>query len=227
MSVNRNRELLGWLNPRSPRWELGRGGIPDLTAEDVAGALGMVPAGMGRDLIALTWAQHAAVLPAVRRQVFLALWREWARRRDLLVVASLRKAEAEIDGRHEDVERARFAIESARRKQWPDMAQQRHAEVYRRLGDGVLAEFISPGCCPVCRGTRNRMVCDRLVECSHCAGSGRVRQTNAQRAAWLETSASRFAERWRHPWEWLFALVVREEKEAAKRLDLTPARDSA
>ncbi|MNM21170.1 hypothetical protein D3C81_315280 [compost metagenome] len=48
------RELLARLNPTTVRMEVGTGGGVDaLTNIDIAGALGMVPAGLGRDLLEL------------------------------------------------------------------------------------------------------------------------------------------------------------------------------
>lgn len=46
------REMLARLNPTNVRFDVGRGGgVPELTNIDIAGALGMVPAGLGRDLM--------------------------------------------------------------------------------------------------------------------------------------------------------------------------------
>lgn len=48
------RELLARLNPTTVRMDVGsRGGVACLTNIDIAGALGMVPSGLGRDLLEL------------------------------------------------------------------------------------------------------------------------------------------------------------------------------
>ena len=44
------RRLVARLNPTTVRYDVGRGGIPDLTAQDIAAALAFVPAGLGREV---------------------------------------------------------------------------------------------------------------------------------------------------------------------------------
>ncbi len=48
-------KLLARLNPTTVRYDIGRGGMPELTPQDIAGALAMVPAGLGRELICRLW----------------------------------------------------------------------------------------------------------------------------------------------------------------------------
>ena len=61
------RELLARLNPTTIRMDTGTGGGVDvLTNIDIAGALGMVPAGLGRDLLELLYGPDPSRADIVR-----------------------------------------------------------------------------------------------------------------------------------------------------------------
>ncbi|REN10513.1 hypothetical protein DSI35_10890, partial [Mycobacterium tuberculosis] len=56
------RELMARLGPSTVKFDTGRGGTPDLTNQDIAAALGMVPAGLGRELLEACWWPDGAAL---------------------------------------------------------------------------------------------------------------------------------------------------------------------
>lgn len=57
------RETMARLGPSTVKFDIGRGGgKPDLTNQDIAAALGMVPAGLGRELLEACWWPDGAAL---------------------------------------------------------------------------------------------------------------------------------------------------------------------
>jgi len=62
----RATELLARLNPTTCRLDIGRGGVPELTNIDIAGALGMVKDRLGRALLELLYWDSAAQAHAIR-----------------------------------------------------------------------------------------------------------------------------------------------------------------
>ena len=69
------REAMGRLGPTTVKFDIGRGGgKPDLTNQDIAAALGMVPAGLGRELLEACWWPDGAALRRHRlRDAVIAL----------------------------------------------------------------------------------------------------------------------------------------------------------
>lgn len=59
-------ELMARLGPSSVKLDAGRGGTPDLTNQDIAAALGMVPTGLGRELLEACWWPDGAALRSHR-----------------------------------------------------------------------------------------------------------------------------------------------------------------
>lgn len=49
------RKLLARLNPKQSQYEVGSGGIPTLTPQDIAAALGMVHDVLGREILCHVW----------------------------------------------------------------------------------------------------------------------------------------------------------------------------
>ncbi|MBE0270004.1 hypothetical protein G3H82_11765, partial [Xylella fastidiosa subsp. multiplex] len=76
------RRLLARLNPSTIRYDTLPGGVPELTAQDIAHALALTPAGLGREVLEACWwsdgaalrrgplrdAAVALVVPEIRRQ---------------------------------------------------------------------------------------------------------------------------------------------------------------
>ena len=57
------REKWARLGPSTVKFDIGMGGgKPDLTNQDIAAALGMVPAGLGRELLEACWWPDGAAL---------------------------------------------------------------------------------------------------------------------------------------------------------------------
>ena len=122
------RELLGRLGPTNIRFDVGRGGgVAELTNIDIAGALGMVPAGLGREVLEAAWCPDVA---AMRRHKL----------RDAvvgLVVPELQRQSRRLCEAHLDLQLAEAALA------WSNSAtaeQRRHVERARQVLAQVRAE---------------------------------------------------------------------------------------
>lgn len=125
------RELLGRLGPTNIRFDVGRGGGVDcLTNIDIAGALGMVTAGLGREVLEAAWCPGVAALrrhrlrDAVVGLVVPELQRQTRRLGEAHL--DLQLAEAAVawsntctDAQRRGVERARQVLAQVRAETWP------------------------------------------------------------------------------------------------------------
>lgn len=210
------RELLARMNTPAVRFDIGRGGIPELTPQDIAAALGMVPPGIGRDL--LHWlhgsGRERPMMPERLPKHIDAQIAEMIadRRRDQLH----RRADAQINldlarelaAQHRNVpEEARCRVirlsEDLARKRaacWPA-----DSGVYAKLRAAVVHELDGADLCGECRG-RGRLVAENLsVVCSTCNGSGRRRINRSARARMLGVDESTYRKCWARPFDYLFA----------------------
>jgi hypothetical protein len=212
-------KLMARLNAKNVRFDVGAGGAPELTSTDVAAALAMVPAGLGRELLCRVWWPDGAALNAAELRTLLdgVLFGEWRARADAMVTAQIRVATA---GNSADRQRsARSALDTAKGRMWPSIC-----ETYTRLRDTVVEELADPKLCPDCHG-RGHVVAGELVRaCTRCQGSGRSpRGPNwrAQRLGMLHQSYPR----WDGVYEWLLSKCT-DELLAADRA-MARAADSA
>ncbi len=74
------RRLLARLNPSTIRYDTLPGGVPELTAQDIAHALGLVPVGLGREVLQACWWPDGAALR--RSPCAMRRWPWWCRRFD-------------------------------------------------------------------------------------------------------------------------------------------------
>ncbi|HET6906755.1 MAG TPA: hypothetical protein VFH52_07395 [Rhodanobacteraceae bacterium] len=208
------RKLMARLNPGSAQYGMiVRGGIPDLTTEDIAGALGMVPQGLGREILCHIWWPDGA--RTTRAELLSALTQaqfdEWSRLADQLRAAQLAEHLAEHDGRG-SLRRARRDLETARAQMWPAIGPRSR---YGAIRLAVLTEMAAPNLCTHCAGRGNLMLETVLVACAHCKGLGRVGISGRKRAAAIGCDESTYREGWQLPYEYLHELCVTAEQDAA------------
>lgn len=209
------RKLLARLNPAVCRFDIGRGGLPELTPQDIAAAVGMVPAGLGRELMCRLWWPDGAQLATKELDALLrqAMFVEWLRRARRLEAAKLALHVAEED-RHGSVHRARSEVEAARAECWPKVGP-----AYKLLRVAVLDEMASPPQCQKCYGRGNvKTRTTVLVTCTACDGRGTVPVSDRQRAAALGVNESSFRRTWRGAYLWLLAHCTDAEAEARRQL---------
>src|ERR1700684_3270264 len=122
-------ELLGRLEASTVKFDIGRGGIPQLTPQDVAAALGLC-----EDKFAAT-IYHAAFggtvnWPEVDRLIANEQFREWYNRADRLVTAQLAKASACLADKHDRAfqeQRADQMLAGAQAAMWPSLVESIYA----------------------------------------------------------------------------------------------------
>jgi len=217
------RRLVARLNPASVRYDVGRGGTPELTAQDIAAALAFVPAGLGREVFCALWWPDGARLS--RRDLLGKVTRivgeEWRRQAQAL-------AEARIDlgiahaiagwGHHtspeqrRNIDAAARALEARKRRCWPDKLPDRLPAIL----ESVLEEIAMPNLCAQCGGRAQAIVGALLVKCSVCDGRGTLPVSDRKRARAIGVDESTYRETWRDCYGWIYRTVADAENEAAK-----------
>lgn len=202
-------EMLGRLNPATIRYNTGRGGLPELTAQDIAGAIAFVPAGLGREmLLAVGWPDGANM----RRVMELAC--------DL--------AHAELQRQHEAITRAGIAhsIDSWNKRRVPAkpaLAQHWPRTSHERLPAIVAAcvdEIAKPNHCASCEGRGEIHRGDLKVMCPQCGGSGIVPVSDRKRAAAMGLSHQTYSERgWDRVYNWMLSAMRDSYYPAARALN--------
>jgi hypothetical protein len=208
------RKLLARLNPGTMNLRGGGAGGPDLSPEDIAGALGFVPAGLGREVLCfLWWPLGASLKPAqLMREVALIQAREHARLAaalrnatdrlvDLeLVYYSSRLAPPELRG---EIQRAARDRDAAREQSWSYQP-----EVYANISRAVLAEMAGTTLCPACKGDG----------CAHCDGTGAIAISARQRAEAIGRDEAAFRKRWARVYDFTYRRLRDAEQQAARTM---------
>lgn len=213
--------LLARLNPKNVRFDVGSGGVPDLTSQDIAAALGMVPAGLGRELICLAWWPAGALLTAPKLAELLEQHQreEWMRREEGMLHALL--AVASHSG-GESLRRAQRLYATAHAARWPkwvaDPDLGAFAPGYARVRSTVLAELTSPGLCQDCEGRGNRRDGNVVAMCQPCRGSGRRAVTESWRAESMQITVNGYRNVWRTVYDWTYTLCTEAMEKAGKAL---------
>lgn len=192
-------EMMARLNPATVRYDIGRGGMPELTPQDIAAALGMVPKGLGRELMCRLWWPEGARLSAqeldhLLMEVQLA---EWMRRADALVDAQLKAEVAKNDHMRR---RAARSVEEAQANLWPRVGP---GSPYASIRTAVLSEMSAACLCPACRG-RGLLVAEKqVVACKFCETSGRAKVSDRNRAELVGVNRETYRRAVASPYEWL------------------------
>ena len=217
------RKLLARLNPRQSQYEIGSGGIPELTPQDIAAGLGMVRDVLGREILCHVWwpdgakLTHQQLLDAMR-DLQLGEWTLRMRRLEAANLAYHIACEV-ADGTHGrsrgQITRARAEVEDAKGAMWPRIGPQSR---YRAIREGVLAEMLDPHLCPTCGGS-GEVRADAVVRvCGRCLGSGHAKVTDTDRADRVGCTKQAYGRVWAAPYEWLLDECAHAERRAASGL---------
>ncbi|TNV90084.1 hypothetical protein C5H23_04075 [Xylella fastidiosa] len=228
------RRLLARLNPSTIRYDTLPGGVPELTAQDIAHALGLVPAGLGREVLQACWwpdgaalrrgplrdAAVALVVPEIRRQQQRLL----EARTDVgIVKACMGWTRATTSAQQAALRRAQERLEEAKAQLWP----QATLEMLPVLVAAVVDELSTPQLCPCCHGRGERRVGALVKVCTACGGSGAVPASDRKRAAAIGRDESTYRTTWRGLYEWLLERMGVAERQAATQLQEALQTDAA
>ncbi|UIT40398.1 hypothetical protein [Xylella fastidiosa] len=228
------RRLLARLNPSTIRYDTLPGGVPELTAQDIAHALGLVPAGLGREVLEACWwpdgaalrrgplrdAAVALVVPEIRRQQQRLL----EARTDVgIVKACMGWTRATTSAQQAALRRAQERLEEAKAQLWP----QATLEMLPVLVAAVVDELSTPQLCPCCHGRGERRVGALVKVCTACGGSGAVPASDRKRAAAIGRDESTYRTTWRGLYEWLLERMGVAERQAATQLQEALQTDAA
>ena len=210
------RRLLAKLMPRSPSFGGGFGGIPDLTAQDIAAAVGMCPAGLGRELMCRLWWPDSAQGGARPLEAIMlaSVMAEWLKRQRAVGLAKLAKLIAEGGDARVSLRAARSELTAAIANRWPKMTAG-NAPAYRAICYAVLFEMSGPRQCPKCGGTGYVRGADKVQRpCQRCEKRGVVAYTDAERAASCLVTDGAYRSSWSGVYDYLYRHCVQEESES-------------
>ncbi|MGY0329679.1 hypothetical protein ACWWAE_05940 [Xylella fastidiosa subsp. multiplex] len=228
------RRLLARLNPSTIRYDTLPGGVPELTAQDIAHALGLVPAGLGREVLEACWwpdgaalrrgplrdAAVALVVPEIRRQQQRLL----EARTDVgIVKACMGWTRATTSAQQAALRRAEERLDKLKAHLWP----QATLEMLPVLVAAVVDELSTPQLCPCCHGRGERRVGALVKVCTACGGSGAVPASDRKRAAAIGRDESTYRTTWRGLYEWLLERMGVAERQAATQLQEALHRNAA
>lgn len=201
MSVD---ELLGRLEATTIKFDLGRGGLPTLTPQDIAAALGMC-----EDKEAARVYQAFVSETADPRELDMLVasiqFEEWRNRADRMLEAQLAVAAAGMAqaGRNDAKRHAKLMLDGAKAAMWPALVEETYAAMRRTL----IAEFRQPKICPVCNGRKSVKNGDLLVECIACLGTGRAAISNRSRAAGMRIDNAAYIRTWGKVYDWTYRRI--------------------
>lgn len=224
--MSEGRELLARLGPTTVKFDTGRGGTPDLTNQDIAAALGMVPAGLGRELLeALWWPDSGMRRSQQLRQAVIALVApEYVRQQQALNVARTEFGIAKAcmgwaggpvtDAQRIEHRKAEARLEATRALCWPNNTM----EQLGVLAKAIVEEMGTCGCCKACQGLRIQAAKDGtgVVECEACEGAGVEARSGRERAAAIGADHSAYRRYWQPVYEWMLEHMRAAESIAAR-----------
>lgn len=211
------REMLGArFNAKTARFDAcPGGGKPTFEAIDVAHALGLVPAGLGREVLECCYLDaEVRPSPKLRVHVLNAVMGEWRRQEDALAAAKLElgfcQAMAEFarsmsSELRTKLEEAQGAYDSAKAQCWPRDA----AAMLAPITLAALQEVAGCSACDACHGFP-------MVPCTRCGGTGYVSWSERTRATAIGRSKTVYRTIWAAMYNWIVALLRNAEQEAAE-----------
>lgn len=237
MRTSKARELLASrMGPTATKLDVAGGGgsgRPDLTAQDIAAALGMVPPGLGRELLETCyWPDSCRGSMRLRDEVVALVVPEFKRQLQELADARTDFGLAEVCvgwvGRttleqRQYRERCRDRLESLKKKCWPVST----LESLPTLAGAIVQELTSKGACRSCGGVGKRAAGEHLLVCPECGGEGVAEVSDRQRAALIGRDESTYRAKWRVVYEWLFDRMSAAEATAADQLARALSRHAA
>jgi hypothetical protein len=216
------RELMGRLGPTTVKFDTGRGGVPTLTNQDIAAALGMVPAGLGRELLEGCWWQDGAALRRhqLRDAVIALVTPELRRQQRKLADARTELGLAEVcmgwagavtaDQRAER-DRAAHRLGQVKGQCWPIST----LESLPTLAIAVISEISHRPHCASCEGRGHTLAGELLMTCKVCGGAGLGQVSDRRRACAIGKDEAAYRRTWKPVYEWLLSKMVEAEQEAA------------
>ena len=208
---------LAKLGPKTIRFDIGSGGGPGLTPQDISAALGMTPAGLGRDMLEFCWVPDS-FKPKARREALMSRLTEVQllehNERERVVARAL--FQVAVRG-----EPGRHLYNDALAQRWPSLVAKadplEFAKGYEVIRLGVLEELRYPRQCPKCNGLEPD---EKKVgtACPRCLGQGVVEFGNTRRAQRFGIQRSAYIKTWQRPYEWLLARVREEMQETIAAL---------
>lgn len=229
------RELMARLGPSTVKFDTGRGGTPDLTNQDIAAALGMVPAGLGRELLeACWWPDGAALRQEGLKQAILGLvMPELARqaRRLTEVHLDLQLAEAAVSfagrvpssAQRAEVARCRNELAATRSSSWPKNT----ADHLPAIARAAITELSGGSKCGGCDGRQYSFEESKVTMCKECRGTGLEPNPDRRRAIAIGCDPSDYPKRWRVVYEWMLVKMSDAMAGAERQLVVSLSRDAA
>lgn len=220
------RRLLARLNPATARYDAGLGGIPSLTAQDIAAAIAFVPAGLGREVMCAVWWPDGAVLTrrVLHGHVARIVHERWRKQQrdlaDARIELGMAHAIAGWHGRTTDeqrrnIRRAEIDYEAAKTRCWPDALPSR----LKKLTETALIELAGDYRCRRCDG-RGHVITGNLVAlCEACSGSGAGKMSDCERALLIGVNESTFRRVWTGVYQWLLTTMADAELQARESMD--------
>ncbi|MEV8518656.1 hypothetical protein ABZR86_02550 [Dyella marensis] len=214
-------KLLARLNQTTVRYDIGMGGRPELTAQDIAAALGLVQPGIGRDLMEMIWWPEGAKLRiAYLNAVLTEMQLVEHNRREQAMYSAL--AGVAVGPLGEERIRAHSAYSHAHSRRWPAWIKRLDplevAEGYEGIRATVLLELARPRHCQTCEGRGEIFKRDLVVACARCEGSGTREFGPTWRAEQMGMTEQAFKKTWEGPYLWLLDRLRGELEKAENSL---------
>lgn len=206
------RKMMGRLYAQTVRYDTGRGGMPEVTPQDIAAAVGMCQHELARETFCWIWWPQSPASTARARELLLRVVLTEFNERYAAVEEARRRlhsleALAALSNRvPEDLQRNIYRMKAVVRQLhatvWPSKMER-----YPTIIDAVITEMREPRHCPDCegRGTADRGFLKH--DCLRCAGTGHVGEFNAWRAVQLGVSETRFRSTWLPIYQWVYAKI--------------------
>ena len=217
------RKALARLTPASLKIDAVRGGIPEFTPQEIAGALGFVKNKFGRELIChIYWPDGAALTEKDLQEMLASRMRDEMNRLSReAVIAKLDLHIAEENWaakiNHYECERREIAqlrhrAHATKHAVWPW-----NAEMHVKIRDAVFSEIRYPNHCDKCQGKGDVENAEGLVlTCTRCEGYGVVAISDRQRADRIGRDESSYRENWKSVYEFAIGQVRDAEIEAGR-----------
>jgi hypothetical protein len=199
-------EMLGRLEASTVKFDIGRGGLVELTPQDIAAALGMCEDKFAAAIFHAAAGGTISNWQALDQMLANVQFAEWRRRADRLITAQLAEVEAAMmphGYRKDAMDHARLMMEGARAAMWPQLIE----KTYRAIRTAVIAEVRSSRVCTVCNGRGAVQVDTSIARCSNCLGSGKVAINDTSRAEAIDVDKSNYSRAWKQVYEWLLREV--------------------
>lgn len=212
-------EQLAMLGPKTMRYGQGRGGIPEVTAVDVAAALGFSNNKFATEMYLIVRGPSVRNVGRADELLGCEQFAEWRKRADRMVNAQLAVAEAAqsaIITRPFMQHRAKMMLEGAKAAMWPQLD---NYGPYHRIRLAVFAELRSPRICRVCKGRKHVVIEDKVIECTRCAATGVQAISDRQRADAIDESLTTYLRTWRKVYEWTYNLVANAVSDGKKEFE--------